>query len=205
MSKILKHVCTRWLHKAFERLMEQWEALLSFFHQEIKNDEIKDKKREEAQPTRDSKKRKLDEDIPSSQRNYDVVSVEKKIFCFLSTPANKAYCSFLLYSQAHFDQYNTKLQSATPQVQYLKTLLQDFLKGLFVKFVKPTQIKSFGNLMDIPFDDLECRKDGSDLVIGTKTYELVQEFTSKDKEKNFSSVRNYFSIACVYVKKKNSQ
>lgn len=116
IHKILKHVCSRWLSlsRALERLIEQWDAFLSFFHQKLKNTENKNKKQEDAQLAR-GKKRKLDEDV-SSQTKYDVVSVEEKFFYFLSTPTNKAYCNFLLYSNVHFDHYNTMLQSASPHV-----------------------------------------------------------------------------------------
>lgn len=120
-------------------------------------------------------------------KETSVFSVQEKIFYFLSSDLNRTYCSFLLHTVSDFEETNIQLQSASPKIQVLKQILEELLKGLFVKFVKPSVIKMFKDLTEVPYQQLENQKDDEELVIGNKAFDLLKTLSASDKDIFFCS------------------
>ena len=67
------------------------------------------------------------------------------------TDVNKAHCIFLLLINPVFDKNNILLQSHTPHIHTLCSLLIELFKLILSKFVKISVIKKFGIFLTIDY------------------------------------------------------
>ena len=70
-----------------------------------------------------------------------ILSRVEKIFMFLSSDENKAYCLFLINVLPTFDDINKTLQSEAPYIHKLRGMYPDLLKDLNCRFLKPSAVK----------------------------------------------------------------
>lgn len=135
----------------------------------------------------------------SSLKNQNFnLSREEKLFMFLSSSVNKAFCLFLLHVTPSFEKTNTMLQCSSPQIHNLRTLLFDLLKELLAKFVKPAALKNV-QLDEVKYNSIQNQRQDSEIVIGSQTSRIVNELGEDEKKVFFSSVRKYFTTACDYI------
>jgi len=136
------------------------------------------------------------------EKNQNVsVSREEKIFYFLSSEKKRAYCHFLLYIIPDFETKNVILQSAAPHIHKLRDLLLDILKGLFLKFVKPSVVKNTP-LLKVDYKNAEHQKEDFDLSVGNAAFEIVKTLKPEEQKEFYKNVRKYFTEACSYIVKK---
>lgn len=222
-NKILKHVCTRWLSlgKCLGRLLDQWDPLLAFFKDEVLADTptslpsftipkvgpsgMKEHQKKRVHSSISSAPKRFAGssrvDLPMLKSKCSTATREEKIFMFLSSDLNKSYCTFLHFVISSFEELNSTLQSASPQIHMLLELMMDLLKQLFTRFVKPKIIKS-SPLLEVQYHLVQNQREDDELVIGVQTMCLVKKLDDKDRAAFFSSVRGYFCTACDYIRNK---
>lgn len=127
------------------------------------------------------------------------LSREERLFMFLSSDLNKAFCLFLLHAIPIFEKPNVLLQSSEPHIHELKSILLDLFKNLISRFVKPSVVKSCTSLLETDYHNKSNQKCDSDLIIGNAAYKLVEKLKEEQKRVFFSSVRKYFETACDYM------
>lgn len=212
--KILKHVCTRWLSlgRSLKRLIEQWIPLTSFFKNQIKlsnrNARMGSTKRPSV-PSDEAPSKKVKKDANTvlhksdklSQSEFATCSLtrEERIFMFLSSDINKAYCLFLDFIIPTFEKTNLILQSEEPKVHVLNSLLLDMFRELVSKFVNPSVIKSCSSLININYVDKNNQKNDNDLVIGSAALKIVKMLKQEDKVNFYSAIRKYYVTCCNYI------
>nr|XP_042913534.1 uncharacterized protein LOC122273560 [Parasteatoda tepidariorum] len=228
VRKLFKHVSTRWLSlgRSLNRLLEQWEPLLSFFKEELKTQHgkcnaLKDyripkKDNSEAGTSKVSstgaKKRSINCELNSSNSkkfklskdfndtlSKSVLSREERVFMFLSNDVSKSYCYFLAHCLPIFEEPNIQLQSSSPQIHLLHDLLYSTLRNVMIRFVTPTAIKMCTSLLDVKYHCKENQKLDSDLIIGQSSSKIVNTLKLEEKEEFFQAVRNYFTTVCDYM------
>jgi hypothetical protein len=231
-KKILKHVCTRWLSlgRCLNRLLSQWDALVSFFKEEIsdknKNSSLRfytiPKKKSNnpsasAEPNTSCakfsnvKKRKADiaylaEATKKSKKvkgsessSTSVLTREERLFYLLTSDINKAFCLFLCYITPSFDKVNSVLQSDTPLIHKLRSILLDFFKQMLSKFVKPAIIGEASDILSVDYQNVDNQKLDGDLLIGSETTNVVNSLNSDDKVIFFQNVRDFYVKICHYM------
>lgn len=152
IQKLLKHVCTRWLSlgRCLDRLLDQWDPLLSFFKDEVvsapnvsaslsfftipkagrsRSDDNQKKRLLDCSSSSEAKRmaRSSKCDTPVLRNVNPTTSREEKLFMFLSSDLNKAICTFLHVTIPSFERVNTVLQSASPHIHILFNLMMDLL------------------------------------------------------------------------------
>lgn len=127
------------------------------------------------------------------------MSREERLFMFLSSNLNKSFCYFLQYILPIFESPNTILQSRIPQIHILHSIFTDLFKNILSKFVKPSAIKSATSIFKVDYHSKEKQKENCDLVIGSKTEELLCLLNDTEKDIFFDSVRKYFIKVCDYI------
>lgn len=153
-------------------------------------------------------KRKLEVDpapelIAVKDKSLQVyLSREERIFLFLSSNINKAFCMFLRFVLPSFDIVNKTFQSAEPKIHVLYNIIRDFYKDMLSKFVKPSVILSCASVYDVNYSREESQKDDNDLIIGSATFNILQELSDDEKKEFFLHVRKYFCRICDYVRHK---
>ena len=224
--KILKHVCTRWLSlgRSLKRLLEQWLVLTSFFKNKIKEYENSKKmgslqtyriplqactkRRDSSSSTGEHSSKKMKTEsgselkIKSCEPQAISLTREERIFMFLSSDVNKAYCLFLDYIIPVFEKTNLTLQSEAPKIHILNELLVDMLREILLKFVKPNLLKNSANLVDIKYADICNQKNDTDLMIGSATLKVVNTLATDEKSQFYAAIRKYFTTCCNYIRHK---
>lgn len=130
------------------------------------------------------------------------VTREERLFVFLSSELNRAYCLFLQNTIPIFEKVNRTLQAQAPQIHVLQSLLFELLRDLLSRFVNPSLLKQHSTLLDIDYNSKEAQKDDADLVIGRETRSVVDMLQPSDQEEFFKSVRRYFVAVCDYMRHK---
>ncbi|XP_075738743.1 uncharacterized protein LOC142784016 [Rhipicephalus microplus] len=222
-KKILKHVSTRWLSlgRSLKRLVDQWQPLLSFFHSEVRpSGQVSkfpskpcnlrtdlQKHAKEAESRHPSKRPRLDTNVPVSDtapkrtqnRPGKVLNREERLFMFLSSDANRAYCDFLLSVIPEFEKVNVFLQSGAPQVHLLREVLSNLLREIMLRFVKPSVIKKADVLADVDYKSSVSQRDNEDIVIGSRTTQTLEGLKKEAREEFFTHIRRFFVAATEYM------
>ena len=82
---------------------------------------------------------------------------------------------FLDYIITTFDAVNISLQTGSPLIHKVLSLLNDLLKNLLSKFIKPSVLVSDSTLLAVPFHDSSNWKDDSEIMVGSQAREAVVE------------------------------
>jgi len=226
-QKILKHVCTRWLSlgKSLNRLLEQWEPLMRFFKDRIKQrDEslemyripLKTSKKEHTATCEENIQPSSSKKRPSSYNQKQLpkkmkvaysskgssLTKEERVFMFLSSDTNKAYSLFLAYIIPIFERSNVILQSGAPKIHILNSLLVDMLKEILSKFVIPAIIKNCAILTEVKYADRCNQKNDDELIIGSAALKIVKQLKEDEKEIFYLSIRQFYVTCCNYMRHK---
>ena len=124
----------------------------------------------------------------------------------LSDPYTKLICLFLQYTIPLFDHVNIVLQRDEPCVHILHGLLEDQLRNIMVRFVKPAVVSSCPNLTAVKYND-ECNhKDNNDIAVGTDVRNLLASdcynLSTERVSQFYQEVKLYYITACDYMLKK---
>ena len=144
-------------------------------------------------------KRKANQ-LTKIDENY--LAREERIFYFLSSNYNKALCCFLLNSIGILDKTNVFLQSQSPQIHVLRTVLLDLFRDILIRFVKPEVIKECASYLDVDYQKVSNQKSDCDLIIGNDTNIILENLSKSEKNSFFTTVRQYFCIVCNYMRLK---
>lgn len=226
----MKHVPTRWLslENCLTRLLEQWHPLVSYFlnktqpknqqrpdflgsYQIPKTDAALGDRRDEVQRDRQIRKEprgKVDATPakkvkPSSESTgHASVTREERLLYFLTSDVNLPYGLFLKGVIPVFEKVNVQLQSQAPHIHLLQSLLMQLLRDLLARFVNPSAIKACSSPLEVPYQDLKNQKANKDLVLGSCTLSVVEGLCAREKQQFFSTLREYFTVTCDYVRHK---
>ncbi|KAG0410778.1 hypothetical protein HPB47_012106, partial [Ixodes persulcatus] len=138
----------------------------------------------------------------SESTGHASLTREERLFYFLTSDVNLAYGLFLKNVIPIFERVNCQLQSQAPQVHLLQSLLVQLLRDLMARFVNPSAMKACASPLEVPYQDLKNQKADEDLVLGSRTLSVVEGLPTSDKQQFFSAVRQYFSVACDYIRHK---
>lgn len=130
------------------------------------------------------------------------ISRQERLFLFLSSDLNKAFCLFLVFAIPTFEKYNKVLQSQAPHIHVLRSILIDMLTEILCRFVKPVVIKKYPSILEVDYHTKENQKTDDDLIIGSSTSSLVENLTPEEKKTFFLHVRKYFIAASDYINHK---
>ncbi|CAN7950470.1 unnamed protein product [Ixodes hexagonus] len=130
------------------------------------------------------------------------MSREKRLVYFLSSELNRACCLFLQNVIPLFEKTNCLLQAQAPQIHILRGLLNQLLKDLLTRFVRPDLLKGCRSLLTVAYGAVNNQRDDKDLVIGSTTYCVVEKLRQIEQEQFFSAVRVYFTTVCDYIRNK---
>ena len=109
----------------------------------------------------------------------------------------KAYCLFLKAVLPMFTGPNVLLQTEEPLVHRLHSIMQNFIRDILSRFVKPAVIVKYdSNLKDIPFTEGNM-KEKSDIYIGEKCREFLELAKEMSKSKFLDSVKSFYKKAAV--------
>lgn len=128
-----------------------------------------------------------------------ILNREERLFMFLSSEVNRAYCDFLLSVIPEFEKANVFLQSGAPQVHLLREVLSNLLRELMLRFVKPSVIKRTDVLTNVDYMSSANQRDDEDLVIGSQATESLQSLKKEAKEEFFTRIRRFFVTATEYM------
>lgn len=138
----------------------------------------------------------------SESTGHASLTREERLFYFLTSYVNLAYELFLKNVIPIFERVNCQLQSQAPQVHLLQSLLVQLLRDLMARFVNPSAMKACASPLEVPYQDLKNQKADEDLVLGSRTLSVVEGLPTSDKQQFFSAVRQYFAVACDYIRHK---
>ncbi len=85
---------------------------------------------------------------PKTTTDIPATSKAAAIHLILSNDYNKLYCLFLQQTIKQFNILNKELQKEVPQVHLLSQKLNNFLKGIMLRFAKPEIIKEATSLKE---------------------------------------------------------
>lgn len=134
----------------------------------------------------------------SAKSANNILSREEKLFMFLSSEENKAYCLFLLNVLPIFDNVNTLLQSGTPYIHKLQEIYLDLLKELYSRFLKPAAVKE-KELVSIKYHEKDNHKLVADLIIGHETSLIIEKLSEVHQENFYKSVFKFYITSCDYI------
>ncbi|KAG0416215.1 hypothetical protein HPB47_006602 [Ixodes persulcatus] len=138
----------------------------------------------------------------SESTGHASLTREERLFYFLTSDVNLAYGLFLKNVIPIFERVNCQLQSQAPQVHLLQSLLVQLLRDLMARFVNPSAMKACASPLEVPYQDLKNQKADEDLILGSRTLSVVEGLPTSDKQQFFSAVRQYFAVACDYIRHK---
>lgn len=127
------------------------------------------------------------------------LSREERIFMFLSSDVNKAYCLFVQFILPMFDVPNKTLQSRVPKIHILDSILRELFKDILSKFVKPCAILCADSIYDVDYHQRDNQKEDEDLVVGTATGKIVADLSKKDQKQFYVNIRKYLCRVCNYI------
>ena len=172
---VLKHVPTRWLSllQGVQRLNELWVPLREFF----------------------SKKR--------NSNKKDSQSRPARIYEFLTSRTNRAFCHFLAFILPVFCRANTALQFEKPLIHKSRRICMDLYRCILLKFLKPSAFTGKA-LLDINVKLLYNLRSDNDIALGeaTRVYLLEKNFSDSKQKELCSSVREFYRKAAIYLKEK---
>ena len=173
--KVLKHVPTRWLLllQGVQRLNELWVPLREFFSEERNNN----KKDSQSRPAR--------------------------IYEFLTSRTNRAFCHFLAFILPVFCRANTALQFEKPLIHKSRRICMDLYRCILLKFLKPSAFTGKA-LLDINVKLSYNLRSDNDIALGeaTRAYLLKKNFSDSKQKELCSSVREFYQKAAIYLKEK---
>ena len=119
----------------------------------------------------------------------------------LNNDYNKLYCIFLLQTIPLFNKLNLELQEDAPKVHLLHEKLQDFLRDILLRFVKPAVIVSTLSLKLCDYKERCNQKADEDIIVGKNVRDFLAaaQFSSKERDEFHTSVREYYVAVCNYV------
>lgn len=137
---------------------------------------------------------------PDSQLHATTTQFQN-IKSLMLNPLTKLFCLFLESTLPIFNAVNVFLQQEAPVIHKLRRKLEDLLKDLLVRFVKPSALQlGSTSVTDVNFKKRKHQKDDADLVVGSKCRSQLKDCTNKvDVQKFYSSVRDFYVTACSYI------
>ena len=73
----------------------------------------------------------------------------------------------------------------SPMFHKVLSLLNDLLKNLLSKFIKPSVLVSVSTLLSVPFHEISNWKDDSQIMVGSQAREVVEEQLTTSPQKVF--------------------
>ncbi|KAH7941190.1 hypothetical protein HPB49_010897 [Dermacentor silvarum] len=70
------------------------------------------------------------------------------------------------------------------------------------RFVNPSAMKARASPLEVAYQDKKNQEANEDPVLGGRTSSVVERLPSSDKEQFFSAVRQYYVVACDYIRHK---
>ncbi|KAK3592696.1 hypothetical protein CHS0354_037832 [Potamilus streckersoni] len=134
------------------RLLENWDPLKYFFHEEQKKKPGK-----------------------SEEKGYSAQKIDV-IFQFLHSLTNRLYCLFLSYTIKAFEKVLLKFQAEEPMMHEVQPLLCSLLSDLYSRFIMPDAILNC-TVEEVCFRDRQEQKADEDLLIGE-----ARDFLGKAEE-----------------------
>ena len=104
------------------------------------------------------------------------ISKPESIYRTMCNPMTKAVCLFWDATLPLFDTLNLLLQRDEPCIHIMKRSLYELLTDLFVRFVKPSTIRSADTLLKVAFMSRDNKKDRDDLDARTEFYTCVRSY-----------------------------
>ena len=123
------------------------------------------------------------------------------MYSFFNFQPTKMYCTFIQSAIPMFEVVNKVLQKEAPLVHRLHSIVQDQLKRLMIRFVKPDLLTSDANLADVEFIDRTNQVSNEELMIGAAARKLAKKLNSKQLEVFFGDVRSFFEQSTLYITK----
>ncbi|GFN79849.1 connexin 27.5 [Plakobranchus ocellatus] len=177
-TKCLKHVATRWLsiQSCVDRLLHNWDALKAYFTSE-----------------------------KSRQKSPLGTAKADSLLQFLRSPTNRLFGHFLLYAIKLFDSVLIRLQAAEPLIHQLLPSMEELLKIILTKFIKPEAIMK-DDVTKINVKDPSIQKQDEDLGIGTAALSFIEEaeknhLRAKRLPHFYNGVRSFFQEVASYLLK----
>ena len=154
LSKVLKHGATRWLslQTCVIRLLEQWEPLKRYFEEEMS--------------------------CSKKSSSHDRL---KRINRFFQDSTAKLYSLFLSEVLPVFTKQNLLLQTNSPQLHRLHSILHEAFTDLFTRYVKPRAITKCSSIYELDHANRDNQLSRSDLIIGQKTRKYLEELKENEK------------------------
>ena len=180
LHAVLKYGPTRWLSLlgCISRVIEQWEALKTYFVGEMSN----------IKKCSSSAKDRLG-----------------RITSFFSDSKSKLYCYFLEENLPLFTNANLTFQKGSPQIHKTQRILDDLMTEIIVRFVKPEVVTEAKDLLKIDFDAHKNQKARGEIIVGDKTEKLWKQLKADDllDKKNEDTLvhdfRGFFASALKYI------
>ena len=92
---------------------------------------------------------------------------------------------------------NKELQKEPPQVHLLSQKLNNFLKGIMLRFAKPEIIKEATSLKEWKYKDPVNQKSDEDLILLNNVKEFLNTKSNSDQQQEFyAAVRKYYQVIC---------
>lgn len=120
----------------------------------------------------------------------------------LHDPSMKLYALFVTKSLPIFDNANLFLQREEPAIHVVLSVLEDQLRQLMVRFVKPASILSASKMTEISFNDRKNQLEDEDLFVGEEVTAFINSADTLDRAAFYESVRRFYEEACRYMLKK---
>ena len=111
------------------------------------------------------------------------VSKAAAIYDTLLQKRNKLYCLFLQYSIPLFNRVNVELQSESPKFHVLLDILQQLLRDIQLRFVKPAILLKATMPEKCEYAKHENQREDEDLIVGVKVRDFLSSEQLTDQEK----------------------
>ena len=100
-----------------------------------------------------------------------------------------------------FNRLNVELQEEAPKIHLVHEKLQNFLRDVMVRFVKPCVLASAISLEQCEYKVVDNQKLDDELILGQSVREFLAsgQLSSIEVAEFFTSVRNYYVTVCNYV------
>ena len=136
----------------------------------------------------------------SNKEAVQTISKAGEIYAKLNNKY-KMYCIFLLDTISMFNRLNVELQEEAPKIHLVHEKLQNFLRDVMVRFVKPCVLASAISLEQCEYKVVDNQKLDDELILGQSVREFLAsgQLSSIEVAEFFTSVRNYYVTVCNYV------
>ena len=133
-------------------------------------------------------KRYFGEEVSCTKQPHDRL---RRINRFFQDNMSKLYCLFLSEVLPVFTTQNLLLQTNSPQLHRLHSILHEAFTDLFTRYVKPRAVAKCSSIYELDHANRDNQLNRNDLIIGqnTRTYlqELKEDKISSSQEADFFS------------------